>query len=909
MAEQISPEVFEGIRKAVQDGNLSSEQQSFIDEEIKKGTFTADQIGLKEAKTLSTGEFAKEAVKTTAGGALEAVGGVAQIVGGGSGPGGGLPIGIPGGGSFLGMLGEKIVDIGQSMVADRTDINRAQADTLAGLELVGGTAIPAGAFVRGGKTIMQGLNPAQIKQLGNFKKMLVGAAQNPGKFALIESAIASFSGAAGEEASRIYGETGRFLTELVTSFGLPTVSRWVMNIKNGISGRFSTKKGADEFVGDILNEMLEQDAAGTRNLDEALKLQDQLPGFTPSFDEATRSPLASALRQETRADFEAVNASSRKGLAGYIENVRPKVADEDIGAFQTRVNQGVEGHVLTHEKQIEQIKENLTTNLNNVLSDQSRNDISTQAQTLFLQLRKQAKASISHAYNQVGDVPISPKHTKTLFKNINRALKTEAVQAGAKPGIDPSVTSIVRRLRTAFKQTDRIISEGPIDVLTGQRPTVSTKTNLVDSRLQVLNEIQKTLGESIAIASKDGKIATVRRLRTLDEGINKTFSNMAEDSSLGESTLVHLKQAKKMQRNFSKLYQDFETDLVFRKTRQGALKVDSEDFLNTLITFNGRGVSRKAKQFRQIYGGTPEMGQLIEKQFALKLKAFAEDADGFLVPKKVTEFTRRYSEAIQAHGMQDKFGNFKKASEFAQDHIDDLGGNIKSTRRSAISTFAETDDPDGFMAKLINDPRALKRFFADLRRRGVDDNSLSGGIDLAVDKIIAKSFKVGTDSRFPDTPIFDHKFLDQLLARGGDTLEDVIGKEHMTNLKTINKALRTLEPVSNTAGVIAPEGVKSPRAPTLQFVTSSVRQVFRGFLSPGFVVSQLALRGLDVIRSKTRRDVLISVLKDADRAKKLAALSRDRQSQGILDTLFSPAIATVGQNDLDITQQGQNQRP
>ncbi len=836
---------------------------------------------------LGTAQAVDETIKTTVGGAMEAAGGLMDI----------LPEG-PFGKSLIGQAGEKVQEAGRNLQINRDTLPETQKNLLGGANLVGATQIPANILIKSGKIISSSLNPVQLRQLGSFKRALVDASKNPRAFIKLESAIAAPAGITGEMLAEDFGELGRAFGELVTSFGLPLATRFVKGIGGIVKFRAGSEEEAKDVIGRYLSNEFDRDPLIRENLKITEDVQRDVPGTQFTLDQATKNPELAATAREVglRGQTVAMDEKTKKSIIEFSNAINPKTTiqgrpqGQQLDKYQETVQSAVEKMETEHSNNIESILSQMTKSILKAGGQDEVLDIAEDARNLLTRSKTALQNAIRDGYNSLGDVPIRPEDVRGLLRSLSKATAT---QDPLKP-LPDSVTSIAARLRNSFKGRRATTVQEPrgLDQALGAAPkTRQVPENLTHSRFLVLNEIDSSVSEAMREAGKSGKMDEVRRLGKIKSGINSVYETMSRRTDVSADKAVALKQLKKMRITMGKLYENAEIEVLFKKGRQGDFKIATEDIMDTFIR-TGKRAFRAADYYGEIFKDIPEAQQLIRREFSRRLRASAMDPETRkIIPKKVIAFQKKYDDAIKAYGLEEDFKDIRTSIKYAEESIGDIHEDMADLKRQAFKSFADTNNPEGFIDSMVNEPAQIQRFV-----RGLEKNSMEfeGFKDLVVDRIIQKT-SAGVafgSSNIPGEHLFNLPYFQRLIADPKRILTSVLGKKHMKNLEVFATALGRAAPTSG-AGAKASEFSKEIQSPKVRELLSGARAALRGFVRADFIVLQSSFKTAEAIASQTRRRILVQAMKDPKFAQDLVLAVLNKPLRGSLKSLFSPAAASA----------------
>ena len=746
-------------------------------------------------------------------------------------------------------------------------------------EEIGATAALGPMVMGRANQVMNAAAPIRPAARSVAETVYAPIAQNPGKAAAADLALGTTAGVGAAGAQQVFPDNpiAEVAGQLIGGFGLGAgtlaagglTRKGAQALRDVVAPdlRFGlTKEGreaastaaAERTIRKVLGPHLQgTDAA----IDEALRLRERAPGFKPTVGEATGR--TSLINEQTSREG---RASGTK-LEGFVNRRRKsEQAITDFANRQAPPGEGTPEFVVdTAARNLEgeraaqsQLEEALQGEREALATGVPKADQSEVGAALRERLLTERKAAQEHFKKRSRELGLDETDLSEPFEEFRQGLIDE-LEPKSRFEDASNYPEIFHELKQA-KQADEPLSE--LDQLIEDTfgPQVRGDTPEVETEPLTFSDI-KALRERISddlIDSSGGSNPNTKKVRTLTlmkERLDQFVESL--DGEFGSAA-----------ENWREFRKEYFNDYINRFDAGVAFKVRQKDgrgFYQTrdervASSFFEPGNTSAAKQFKKVYGDSPEAKALIQ---SAAMDSLRQDVirDGAVDPKLLQTWMRKHESVLaEFPEIRQQVGNVFEAQKnigARQEQLVQRGREIEDRAlvRSLNSYAKDTKNAAGVIADAVGSPKKMDQLVAALKdqpdalaalRRNIWDDIASGGA-----------------ARIRDT-----------LQKNAESLKKLFGDEHFTDLNDIAAMREMIERTPSPTGqaevpqilgnVEEALGIKIPQALSRGFALHT------GRTSPSYIYGEAGLRWLRQRAAKSWDRVMEQAIYDPEVARALA---------------------------------------
>lgn len=609
---------------------------------------------------------------------------------------------------------------------------------------------------------------------------------------------------------------------------------------------------AAPIVEKLITRQVRQSVAGTpnaaANIDEALRLQEKIPGFTPSIAEMSGSPGASALQERyARLSPENMNkeiarqTANLKAIEDYYASVTPQ--GKAPGEVRGSVNRSIAGEADALEAEQRAPGQSLPT--------VRQFDVGDELGRLAGAEKKAAKPAITTAYNDafVANEGATVPSAK-IVSAVEEVMGQPLVQI--KPENAPQTVAAIKRIfgEKSQEQTGRSIDA-----------ELMTEAGKTEFTLPELHAIRVAIGQDVASAGRSMDPAAATRLFNLGKvmpEVDKAISQMPNAKAYQDAV-------GKYRTEYAPRFKEGANLRVFKDTSANEPRILPERFVSEFFKPDESGGVTRAQQFSQLFKGNPEAKSLARNGILdLYRRETVDPTTGFIREGSHANFLKNHQDALES---------FKVAGVNAVDDIRRIGADAAKAGQvkrefDALTSQLKFNSTDELVNAALKNPLVM----GNITRR-MSESGRETFVRLVMDKAIEGRSYVDIST-----------FLDQNRA----ALRAIPGMtaEHINVLKDIGNAYKIVEraPIKGLPASAGPDVIKNELGVSTATVMSQWRAVTGQRSSVFWATFQVASPILQKLSQTRFSDVMERALHDRKTAIDLRDFLKSRNPAQVENT-------------------------
>lgn len=572
------------------------------------------------------------------------------------------------------------------------------------------------------------------------------------------------------------------------------------------------------------------------NINEGLRLREQIPGFNPSVAEMANSPglldvqkKFALLNPKNFNEEIARNQANRTAIDEYYRSVVP--AAEGPSNVRSSVNQsladaqaGVTGMARGVAAQVP-------------IADQI--GIGTSLQTAGQAEKAAARPAITSAYQKAFDqAGTATVPSDGIVASVEKILGEPLTQI--KPSTAPQTVSAIQRIfgDKSKELTGRAI---PPDLMA--ESGVSGKPAVT---LQDLHDIRVAINQDVASARRSSDPAAATRLYNLGQVMPEVDAAIAKLPK--GATDAYAAATAKYRDEYAPRFKEGTNQRLFQDSSLNEPKILPEKVMSEYFKTDSQGGGTKSLQFAQLFGKNAEAKDAAKTGILdIYRQKVVDPTTGMIKQDAHNAFVRDYGRTLQSYkniGI-DALVDIQRIGKESAQISGELGRVQNIAKTMKFDTVGDLADA------AIASPKVMGN---TLMRLGADRRATFNTI------LLDKSLESGTGAGMA-------KFLQD----NAKTLSMSVPKEQLSALQDIAKALELTEraPIRGNVASAGADMLKNATGVSAATVFSQIRAVTAGRSSVEWAAINLASPALNKLSQTTFADVMENALHSPESAKAL----------------------------------------
>lgn len=813
--------------------------------------------------------------------------------------------GLAGAASLPGLMGDTLVaplkavqHVG-SLVTDKIpkpdylEATKVWQDTMRGVMGVEDKPVPKNEYgkesksneylMKGAEFLGAGLVPGVGVVSMAERKLIAGITE------LAATVISSFSAVEGKEIGKnlapklgVEAERGALIGEALgslagpgavaaTSMAVQKATNKVASTVSDATGITGVSKEAQANAGKAMaikqiKESLDASPASKGNLQEAVDLQGQIPGFKPTLGQSSGAPGVVAIENKIASSHpqSLAKAAEREtenvaAIKGFAQDKFPDSTPSPTRPVENRYQQIVKAQQAkldATQQQITKLAARQETTDTASIGERLR-ELRAEAQVPARAIKNAAYQDVYQAANKAG-LKADVSDVQTLMREV---AGSDEQAAQLMPGVYSDMSSAIKGYKP---------KEGPQIVDASGKPFSPTST-AIEVPFEALHSMQKRASNDLnaALAAGDGnKAYLIGKVRDSLTDKIKAFEG-AEYGDVAEK----LAKANKANAEYSRIFKEGLGGKIgpYAMNKYGKTTND-EDVVRKLI-FNPEN-KRGTQEFFDIYGSSPEAHKLL-KDGVTDMFAKATVRDGEIKPALVETFIRQHKQQLDMlPEIKAKLQNTDKMNDALLARRSAIIEQQKAVDKSVIAKLAKSDDPDAVIKSALTNLTELKILTAQALKTKDGTQSLARSIADAVSQQ-KNPLQFLTENETTLKPI---------LNRLGPAPTTDATLSHFDNLKTLAKAEEMMGRVKSPTHVQL-DKLKDLGEQTIgtsgKGILSRLMNVNKGYASAEYVTFDLGGRYIYKIKTEEANKIMEAAIYDPEMAKALVNMPKQTAGQAI----------------------------
>jgi len=639
--------------------------------------------------------------------------------------------------------------------------------------------------------------------------------------------------------------------------------------KTGITGisKDAQKRAGEAMAIKQIKESLEAAPASRANLEEAVALQEKIPGFKPTLGQASGAPGVMAIEErianstpQSLAKAAETKLENTQALDAFKTEKFPDSAVSPKAAVESKYSQMVKAE----QSKLDSIEKGIS----DLAAKQERFDTASVGSKLR-ELRGEA-ANVSRgvknaAYRDVYDAA-EQAGLKADVSDVRALIKDVAGSDANAAQVMPSLYRDVSDAVTKYKP-----KEVP-QILGADGLPMARTSEKIDVPFEALHSMEKRANADLAAAIASGDNYKAHLVGKVKDAISdkiKAFEG-AEFGDVAEK----LRIANQKNTDYARLFKEGLGGRIGPSARNkwGAVTND-EDVVRSLI-FNSDN-KRGAQEFLEIFGSNPEAHSQL-RNGVLDMFSKAAVRDGQIKPALAETFMRQHSAQLEMFpAIKKELEGVDKLNDALLARRAQVMEQQKAIDKSVIAKIAKSEDVDSVINSALTDRKEMLVLVNQAKKTPEAINSLS----RAVAEQVAKQ-----------------KDPFQFLVENELTLKPLLNKldpNHFDNLKTLAKAeeLMTRTRVPEHVNLEKMKDIAEQAVGTSgKGILSRLMNVHKGYMSPEYAAADIGGRYFYKTKMEEANKIMEAAIYDPEMAKVLVNMKK-QDGKSAVNSLTNHAYA------------------
>lgn len=601
-----------------------------------------------------------------------------------------------------------------------------------------------------------------------------------------------------------------------------------------------------------LRESLEAAPESQANLQEATKLQEQIPGFNPTLGEASGAPGVVAIEQSLAG---ATPQALAKAAQRHTENVEalgnyaeqrfpPSEVSPTAGAkelYTARVAQG-RRRLAAIEQQINDLSDLPTAN--NAIVGNKLRELRDQAQNVARDIRDKKYENVYSAANKAG-IKEDVSDVQTAMREI---AGSDENAAQTMPSLYADLKQAIRKYTPAKEETKLVGPKGEPLIPAEQAAGVAVP-------FPALHSMLKRAGQDRTQAVMSGDYTRAYHIGQIQDMLSKKVGKF-EGPEFG-NTAELLRDANKFYKEkYRQVFQEGLGGRMARFNRFGDTTPD-EKVVSSLVLPSGgqQGIN----EFFNIFGHNPEAKSLLERGF-MDMFGKAVVRDGEIKPALVETFKREHSAQLDAmpdfKAMLADFNAVNTAYLLRRQMVQE---QQKLLDQTSLAKVAGIRDPQVAVDAALTDHRLMQVLVSQASKTRGGSDALARSIAVSVAKQ-----KDPYEFLMSNAPVLRREL-------------EKLGPDHFSNLQTLARASqvagRTTVPQHVNLEQLSDVGERAIGT-SVKGLFSRMLNVKKGYMSGGYAAFDIGGRWIYKIKTEEAQKLMEAAIYDPELAKALVNMPK-----------------------------------